>query len=701
MGTIANLLVKIGADPSKLKTGLAAAASSVSSFAGAAKKAAGVATVGLAAGVAAVGTASVAAAAGVWKLAGAASDLEEAQNVVTATFSTSGAEINKWAATVSTAYGIGRTDATKMVGTLGAMIKTMTGNEAAAEDMSKQVVALAGDFASFYNMDSQAAFEKIRAGLMGETEPLKQIGYNLSVATLEAYAMQKGMKASFDSLSEGDKVQLRFQYLMEASADAQGDFQRTSGGLANSQRIMRLNFQNIAASLGQAFIPMVTKGTQEVSKMAERLAGLFEDGFQESDIVAAGEEISGLLLKGLENITKMLPQITKVASNTLSSLISMIVRYMPKFLPELVDGALNLFQALLDAIAENKQPILETITTVVRRMADFLVDNIAFIASAAVEIIIALATGLIAAIPRLIARIPEICKSIYDSLVGYDWASAGAEIMAGVESGAAAFSEFDWGKKVAAPVTAQIKNGIIETSATAAAGIDTSKFAVPEGFGSAAQILARPAQEIERAYTSYEQYAKAMTKASDAQKRVFNPAGVQKSTGKSAASTALDALKQSVKGLVDEMRSKTSAFASFVGLFDTFERKTISGERLLNRLKAQIKAMSEWRGALATLEQRGVSQAFLQDLRAMGPAAVDSIAALSRMTDTQLQEYNRLYNEKYKMAGSEAQTATAGQTRIDTNIENQINLSVTGSKGDATTIANEIVRQLRAAGYHV
>lgn len=165
--------------------------------------------------------------------------------------------------------------------------------------------------------------------------------------------------------------------------------------------------------------------------------------------------------------------------------------------------------------------------------------------------------------------------------------------------------------------------------------------------------------------------------------------------------TKVDEFANAVRSLVDTIRSRTKSFVDFAGIFDTIERKAIGGERLLNRMKAQVRAMIDWKNALTALEKRGVSKTFLEDVRSMGPGAVDSVMGLARMSDAQLKQYTGLYDQKYGIAGDQASKSVAASTQIDTNIENQIVLNVTGSKGDATVIANEIVRQLRTAGYKI
>ena len=204
----------------------------------------------------------------------AASDLEEVQNVVDVTFGDSASQIDAWAKTAISQFGLTETKAKQFASTLGAMMKSsgLAGNEIV--EMSESLAGLAADMASFYNLDFDTAFQKIRSGIAGETEPLKQLGINMSQANLQAFALEKGITKALDKMSQGEMVMLRYQYLMQATADAQGDFARTSDGFANSQRLLSANLEAIQTKLGQAFIPILANATTAVNDF---LAGLVQE----------------------------------------------------------------------------------------------------------------------------------------------------------------------------------------------------------------------------------------------------------------------------------------------------------------------------------------------------------------------------------------------------------------------------------------
>ena len=251
---------------------------------------------------------------------GVASDLNEVQNVVDTTFGTAGAiKINEWARNASTAFGESELQAKQFTSTLGAMFKSMGIGQAAMEEMSMSLAGLAGDMASFYNLDPTEAFEKLRSGISGETEPLKQLGINMSVANLEAFALSEGITKAYTSMTQAEQATLRYQYIMSATADAQGDFADTSDSLANQQRILQLEVQTLAAEIGQDLMPIAQEiltiardGIQWISENKDALeglaaaAGVAATAYGVWKATLKAEELYDATVNGIKNMTAAL-----------------------------------------------------------------------------------------------------------------------------------------------------------------------------------------------------------------------------------------------------------------------------------------------------------------------------------------------------------------------------------------------------------
>lgn len=188
-----------------------------------------------------------------------ASNLKEVQNVVDTTFRENANSINIFAKTALDQFGLSELQAKQFSGTLGAMFKSSGVADEDLVRLSTDLSALSADMASFYNLDIETAFTKIRSGISGETEPLKQLGINMSVANMEAFALSKGISKNYSDMSQAEQALLRYNYLMETTADVHGDFNKTIGEYANQQRLFDVNLQEASATIGSAFLPYLNK----------------------------------------------------------------------------------------------------------------------------------------------------------------------------------------------------------------------------------------------------------------------------------------------------------------------------------------------------------------------------------------------------------------------------------------------------------
>ena len=180
-----------------------------------------------------------------------ASNIEEVQNVVDVSFGDMAEEVNQFAKTSAASFGMSELMAKKTASTFMAMSNGMGVARQAGKTMSLQLTALSGDMASFYNVSQEIADTALKSVFTGETESLKKFGIVLTEANLKSYAMSQGIKKQYSEMSQAEKVALRYNYVMQATANAQGDFARTSNSWANQIRILKLNFQQLMGVLGQ------------------------------------------------------------------------------------------------------------------------------------------------------------------------------------------------------------------------------------------------------------------------------------------------------------------------------------------------------------------------------------------------------------------------------------------------------------------
>lgn len=168
---------------------------------------------------------------GIGKGIGLASDLTEVQNVVDVSFGQYRDKIEDFASTSIQDYGMSELTAKQIASRYQAMGGAIGFAQGEMADMSIELTKLAADMASFYNVEQAAVAEDLQAIFTGQTRPLREYGLDLTQATLQEWALSQGMEANIATMTQAEKVLLRYNYVLAQTGMAQGDFARTSGKL--------------------------------------------------------------------------------------------------------------------------------------------------------------------------------------------------------------------------------------------------------------------------------------------------------------------------------------------------------------------------------------------------------------------------------------------------------------------------------------
>lgn len=196
---------------------------------------------------------------GIGSIISAASDAEEAASKFGVTFGQSADETGTKLDDFAGKAGRSRFELRSMAADFGALIKPMGLTEDAAGDMSAELSKLATDLASFFNTTDAEALTALRAGLVGESEPLRKYGVQLSAARIEQEAFALGLASTKSELTTAHKAQAAFNLIMRDTSEAQGDAVRTSGSYANQVKALKAEFHDLSTEIGTAFLPVATK----------------------------------------------------------------------------------------------------------------------------------------------------------------------------------------------------------------------------------------------------------------------------------------------------------------------------------------------------------------------------------------------------------------------------------------------------------
>lgn len=232
-----------------------------------------------------LGTAAVFA--GIQRSVGAASDLNEQVSRTEVILGESAQESIQWSQTTASSFGISQRAALAANATFAGLFQTVGVGQEKAGELSRSLVQLAADLASLQNSSPEEALVALRSGLAGEAEPLRRFNIFLTETRVQQEALAQSGKRATSELTAQEKTLARYTLILRDSLPAQGNFSATSGELANQQRILRAQFDDLSANLGNVLVPVLTDAAEAANLLflaLNQMRGIdFSPGFDFPD----------------------------------------------------------------------------------------------------------------------------------------------------------------------------------------------------------------------------------------------------------------------------------------------------------------------------------------------------------------------------------------------------------------------------------
>lgn len=286
----------------------------------------------------------------------AASNLQESLSKIDVVFGENASAIEAWASQGASAFGMSKNHALEAAGTYGNLFSAIGLTDEQTMQFSQDMVELAGDLTSFNNIPIEDSLNMLRAGLVGEAEPLKRVGVLLDETTLKQKAFELGLISSTkEALTPAQKAQAAYAAIMEQTEKAQGDFNRTEENYANQKRILAENIEDASGALGDIMLPVLTDVMSFLNTTGVPILQGFITGFgdlyakiADSDALAGVKDIfSGIF-------TTIRDMLSKIDFSLLTSKIKdMVVDFSSMFAGLDIggmDGFLEIFMDLFSAV---------------------------------------------------------------------------------------------------------------------------------------------------------------------------------------------------------------------------------------------------------------------------------------------------------------------------------------------------------------
>jgi len=240
-----------------------------------------------------------------------AMDAVESENLFEVAMGDMAGEARKWSEETSKALGLNAYNVRKNVATYNSMLTSMGLTTEESLKMSEGLTQLSYDMASFYNLSPEEAFEKLKSGISGESEPLKSLGILVNDTTVKTYAYTNGIAKQGEELTEAQKVQARYGAILQSTKNAQGDLARTMDSPTNKLRIMKEQAAQIGIQFGQILIPILEKLIAVIKPLMDKFQGLSKE--QQDKIIKIG-----LILAALGPLILIIGKVISIAGSLAS-----------------------------------------------------------------------------------------------------------------------------------------------------------------------------------------------------------------------------------------------------------------------------------------------------------------------------------------------------------------------------------------------
>ncbi len=455
--------------------------------------------------------------------------------------------------------------------------------------------------------------------------------------------------------------------------------------------------------LGVQSISALVQGIQEngdsLAAGALSIVGTLAEGIAEL-LPMVADTAASLVVSLADGLTESLPDIIPIAIETISTLVENLTENANT----IIDAGIQIILALGEGLIAALPQLIETVPQIVINIANVINDNAPKLVDTALYLITRLAVGLVQAIPTLVANIPKIIEAIVDAFMAFQWLNLGKQLIDGVANGVKkagesmataaknTFSKFK-SKLVGVEVASELKNIGKHIIDGIVGGIKNSLSKIANIAGKIKDTLLSKLKGLFRIASP----SKLMKEEVGAHIGEGIAVGIEES-GQMAVDAAEDVADKIADTLTQKRDSLQSKLADYGELFERV--KTEDGKELfqLGNLKDDIKQLEKYGDAIDKLKEKGISDSLMSEIAGMGVGdALDYMNKLLSMSDTKLDEYVSLFEQKQQMAQGVAEKFYKGEfDALEKAYTGQLPEFLAGVKTELSNVGTAVSESMQA-----
>lgn len=412
--------------------------------------------------------------------------------------------------------------------------------------------------------------------------------------------------------------------------------------------------------LGVQSISALVQGIQEngdsLAAGALSIVGTLAEGIAEL-LPMVADTAASLAVSLADGLTESLPNIIPIAIETISTLVENLTENANT----VIDAGIQIILALGEGLIAALPQLIETVPQIVINIANVINDNAPKLIDTALYLITRLAVGLVQAIPTLVVNIPKIIEAIVAAFMAFQWLNLGKQLIDGIKNGIKSAGE---SMSTAAKETFSKFKAKITGSEVATELKSIGKYIIDGIVGGIKNSLSKIANVAGKIKDTLLSKLKGLFKIASPSKLMKEEVGAYIGEGiavgiEESGQMAVDAAEDVADKIADTLTQKRDSLQSKLADYgELFERvKTEDGKELfqLGNLKDDIKQLEKYGDALDKLKEKGISDSLMSEIAGMGVGdALDYMNKLLSMSDTKLDEYVSLFEQKQQMAQAAA-----------------------------------------------
>lgn len=320
--------------------------------------------------------------------------------------------------------GLSANDYLATINKMGALMQGSGLETQRAMDLSGQAMQRASDIASIMGIDITSAMESIAGASKGNFTMMDNLGVAMNATTIEAYALSKGIKASYNEMTNAQKVELAMEMFLEKTAYATGNYVKENETFAGSFSTLKASMQNFLSGAG------------DVNQLIDSIMGFSEVLLKSIGETAPRivEGIIGLVNGIIPQLPKVLDKLLPVVINGAVDLVKGLANSLPTLLPILFNAIIDAFEGIVDILPEILDALLKSVIEIVNQLAKklpdlipkivdailelipVLIDNLPLFIDAGIQLLLGLAKGIVDALPLLMEKVPQIIEELVVAL---------------------------------------------------------------------------------------------------------------------------------------------------------------------------------------------------------------------------------------------------------------------------------------------